>query len=381
MKVTLHIGQSKTGTSAIQTFLTLNREALLRQRVIYPSVSVWGMPIDMGSHNAVADAIAGKDTYPYVSAQKYKDTFFGDAQRLGVNHMILSGEHFFGGEPRVWNVSNEDEYFTAYREKVKRVSDWLAGHETTVLIYLRPHLDWFSSAISQTIRIAGLAPNLNANLDDLGFFNLLKPLLRYDDLLRTWRDILNPAELRIIPYRRDNLIGGSSISDFLHQTGIDEKSLSHGTTKLEVNTSLSRDYLEVKRILNARQLSRIEVRTAAKCLEVLSRDSDQSSNYIPDERSCDAVKELAEKDNAALEASFGIRVEPRHHALVRPDPIPPEQVESALLRFEREIRTPKYRTLHLSLLVRSILREQARPAHTLIHQIRRVSMARKHRRN
>lgn len=379
MKITLHIGQSKTGTSAIQAFLTLNREALLKQSVIYPTISVWGMPIDVGSHNAVADAIMGKSIYPFVSADRYKEEFFREAERLGANHMIISGEHFFGGEPRVWNVASEDEYFEIYRDKVARVAEWFSGHDVSVLVYLRPHAAWFSSAISQTIRVAGLTSTLNANLSDDQFFDLLKPLLRYDAILRTWRDVLKPVDLRIIPYRRDMLIGGSSISDFLHRINVDESQLSHGTTRFEVNTSLTREYLEVKRILNTRKLSRTEVRTAAKCLEALSRKSDQTSNYVPDAVAMARVEALAIEDNALLEASFGVRVD----AGSAPKPSPPvtaDQISEALSRFETEIRTPKYRRLSLNIWLRTILREHAKPLHTLIHQLKRVSMSRKHKR-
>ena len=35
----LHIGTEKTGTSTIQRFLTINRAALIRDGVIYPSVT------------------------------------------------------------------------------------------------------------------------------------------------------------------------------------------------------------------------------------------------------------------------------------------------------------------------------------------------------
>ncbi|MCK5244960.1 MAG: hypothetical protein KAJ90_06790 [Desulfobacterales bacterium] len=59
MHILLHIGQSKTGTSAIQAYLTLNRLRLREAGVLYPSVTIGGMSVDIGSHNSVADTLAG----------------------------------------------------------------------------------------------------------------------------------------------------------------------------------------------------------------------------------------------------------------------------------------------------------------------------------
>ena len=117
MRILLHLGQSKTGTSAIQTFLTLNRSSLGKAGVLYPSVKIGGMSIDMGSHNAVADSLVGMSRFPHLNSDQYFSQFFKEVKRIDAKLLILSAEHFFAGEPRVWAVANREEYFNLYRRK------------------------------------------------------------------------------------------------------------------------------------------------------------------------------------------------------------------------------------------------------------------------
>ena len=75
MQILLHIGQSKTGTSAIQAYLSLNRKELARNGILYPSVKIWGMPVDLGNHNPLADALVAVFRYPFLTAEQYFDQF------------------------------------------------------------------------------------------------------------------------------------------------------------------------------------------------------------------------------------------------------------------------------------------------------------------
>ena len=85
MKILLHIGQPKTGTSAIQTFLSANRKALRIAGVLYPSVPVKGLVFHLRNHNTVANALNNmQSVYPHLTANQY----FGCRSRIDLKSFL-----------------------------------------------------------------------------------------------------------------------------------------------------------------------------------------------------------------------------------------------------------------------------------------------------
>ncbi|HEY0917981.1 hypothetical protein [Devosia sp.] len=383
MRVLLHIGQSKTGTSAIQAFLTLNRVRLERAGIAYPPARVGGVAIDLGSHNAVADAVAGRHSYPYLGAEAYAEQFFGAGRQRAANRMILSGEHFFGGHPRVWDIAGEDEYFALYREKVERVAAFLAGHDTEILVYLRPQVDWLESSAGHTIRIQGTLPRRDAYQDDRQFFALMRPLLRYGRLLDIWQEAMPGARITAVPYVRSQLVAGDSIRDFLHRAGIDAAALGLGATGLRVNESLARDYVEVKKALNHGRHGAARERAIIACLQRLSAGSRFGTGYTLPPDLVDEVAALAAPENAIVNARYACAGaalaaigEDRREA-----PAPSvEDVQAAMAAFTAEFARPRYRLLELDSAGRAWLRRHARPLHGRLHQLKRLVRTARYRR-
>lgn len=367
MKVLLHIGQSKTGSSAIQAFLTLNRAALLDQGVLFPVFMQAGVPLNFPNHNPLADALVGVRRFPYLTDAQCFSQFFAQAQRTGRSNMILSAEHFFGGEPRIWDITAEHEYWDRYRRKVQALAGSLHGHELHVLVYLRDQVSWLASAIAQTIRSEGLVSTKRIYRSDRQFFGAARPVLSYASLLDIWYDVLKPSKLEIVPYDRKALYGGSSISDFLHRAGIDGSLLKVGTTSMSVNTSLTREYLEVKKRLNDAPRSKTTERVIINILERLSQTSRQPTTYDLDPAVREEVIAFAREENQRLARNYGVELklgneDARHAALTAAD------INAAMKRFDDEYRRPKYRLTHLKFGAKAIARLYARPLHALLHQ-------------
>lgn len=375
MKVLLHIGQSKTGTSAIQAFLTLNRDRLARAGIIYPSVRVGGTNVDLGAHNAIADAITGRIIYPFLSAEDYSSQLFGGAKYSNARQMIISGEHFFGGEPRIWDVPDERSYFEGYRNKVRGVARFLQGYQTDILLYLRPQADWLGSAASQTIRIQGLLSKKDAYRNDRQFYEMMKPLLRYGQLLDIWQEEMPRARISAVPYVRGQLVNGDSIADFLHRAGLDATELSLGRTQFNVNDSISREFIEVKKALNRGLHSSVRELAIIVCLQRLSRGSRFSSNYtFPADITAEIVAQ-AEAENAIVNAKYaweGTSLAPTGadgKAVAEPSAA---DYEAATAAFEAEFSKARYRIMEMDFSMRSFLRRNARPVHGILHQLKRL---------
>jgi hypothetical protein len=374
MKVLLHIGQSKTGTSAIQAFLTLNRNKLREIGVLYPAARVNGMPVNLGSHNAVADAVAGKPTFPYLTADQYFKQFFEEAERIDAKLLILSGEHFFAGEPRTWDVPDEEEYLKYYEQKVHNVAHYLTGHEVNILIYLRPQIDWLSSAISQAVRTDRLISNKQLYHNDRQFFGALKPLLKYSTLLDIWERVLKPQSLTAIPYDRGSLYKKSSIADFLMRAGLENTQFPYASENIQVNESLSREYLEVKKRLNEYSRSKNTERVIIRCLEQLSKSSTQGSRYLLDAEVRRDVEKFVTPENEQLNEKYratGWKFLAQSES-VKADlkPLSDELVTQAMRSFRNSYRRPRYKLLWINYATRSLLRSYATPLHAALHQVK-----------
>ena len=374
MKVLLHIGQSKTGTSAIQAFLTLNREKLAEQGILYPGVRIGGLPLDIGSHNALADALMGLSRFPFFSPDRYFDEFFSQAERINAHLLILSAEHFFGGEPRVWDVSSEDEYFSLYRKKIEYLSKYLSTFETSVLVYLRPQIDWLESAISQTIRISGLISQKDLYQSDAQFYQMMKPVLKYNSLLSAWTEVLNPQRIIAIPYQRETLRNNSTIDDFLTRAGLEDIDFPFATSSIEVNSSMTREYVEVKKILNQTERSKTRERVIIECLQRLSMTGRYSRTYRITSELAREIAFFAQDENAEVNRKF---IAPDTRLAVstggrKEMALPSQQdIREAMLAFENEYNSVRGQMLLVDYALRAFLRKYARPIHSALHQLRR----------
>lgn len=372
MEVLLHIGQSKTGTSAIQSFLTLNKSALNRADIDFPSVNVGGFDIAVGSHNFLADAIAGKLIYPYVTADEFQRQLFNS--HGAYKKIILSGEHFFGGEPRVWDCEGEDDYFEKYSGKVRQASEFLAGKTVRILVYLRPQVDWFESAISQTIRVQGLSKRKTIYRDDESFLTLMAPLLKYGRLLQVWRTHFPDAKIEVVPYIRSELIGQNSIIDFIHRAGLTNLSDTFGSPRLSVNESITREFIEVKKILDSSAKSVHRERAIIKCLLELSKSSNFSSRYVISDLLRDRIIGFSARENKWISDEFlGGNELPIFTARSTSPPVPSRgEIQTALGVFRREFSRPKYRLMELDFAARATLRTKLPAVHGLLHNLKKI---------
>lgn len=356
--------------------MTRHRQQFLERGILYPSPRVNGLTLDFGNHNNVSDALTGVSRYPHMTADQYFDQFFADAQRHGAESIILSAEHFFGGEPRLWNVRDEFEYFSQYRQKVEALRNYLQHHDVSIIVYLRPQVDWFSSSIAQEITFGTLVQEVLSDDDDRTHFEKRKLVLRYSQRLDIWRDVLRPMELRVVPYVRERLYEKSSVTDFLKRCGIEFGFAKEIAAKSTVNKSLSREYLEVKRRLNRRPKGRTEERVVLRCLRNLSRESQLGSTYRVDPDVVRDIEEYVAEDNAKLSLQYlsdGERFVAK--AAYRGDELAPldePTISMAMAAFEGVYRSPRMRLFRLRHKTLAFLRRYARPAHVLVHQIKRL---------
>lgn len=373
MELILHIGQSKTGTTAIQHFLSLNRERLVRQQILYPVVNVAAGRIHVTNHNAFADSVSDRIVFPFLSYEDYVKQFRSAISNGDCDKILLSAEHFFGGEPRVWDCDDAQSYYEKYAEKIKRIRSFSDGMAVTILVYLRPQVDWFASAVCQTVRLQPLIQRGQIYQDDLQFLKLMSPLLNYERILEVWRDSFPRANFIVVPYVRSELKNSNIVDDMCAKLGIDTEGFVGKDVTGEVNSTFAQDFTEVKKILNKKDKSRSRERSIIKCLQFLSKGSEFGSGYVLSPEVKDRIEELVANSNAALSSNYlqadGFAAESSLYKKQRRSPDQREIFE-ALAAFEREFRKPKYRLLEFDISMRALLREKMPLVHTMLHRLK-----------
>ena len=121
VKIVLHIGRHKTGSTAIQNFLFENRQVLLnRFGVLYPETG-----LIMGAHHLAAWSLQEPLTSPWAlsigfheQAEELFPGIFQEAKTAGASTLLLSSEAFL-------SISSLD-----------RLACLLRGHELCVIVYI-----------------------------------------------------------------------------------------------------------------------------------------------------------------------------------------------------------------------------------------------------
>lgn len=143
-RLILHIGATKTGSSALQQFLHQNRHRLAEQRVLYPDVGVVSNAHHLFSAalhpNAwrmhQGDLSENKDHRIY-QAIEYADHIKEQADRLACGTIILSSEYF-------WGVLPDCAYSTLHKI--------FKSYELHVYAVVREPLAWIQSTYLQSLK-------------------------------------------------------------------------------------------------------------------------------------------------------------------------------------------------------------------------------------
>ena len=205
MKLLIHIGLNRTGTSSLQKFLRLNSKALRAFGVYFPE-KINGT----GTHQAIAN-MSIKELQKLASTLKRamaKD-----------ETLVLSSEAFAPAGS-------------------SRLAPLLDQFDVTTSVYLREHLDYLKSWWAFDVGIQ----TKTTSLQDFAWFHRH---LRFEEMLQGWPD-LNAAV-----YKKEALVGSSLAGDFLARFFPEAISLvDHEWSGDRVNRSIGGNLLFIKFLAN-----------------------------------------------------------------------------------------------------------------------------------
>ena len=210
MKAIVHLGMPKTGSTAIQATLAIQREHLRQHGFVYPQTLGKEGPqyafmvraIVLDSSPERARKVAPKFRYQQTRELASDDTFEErlSAEIEGADTMIVSSESF-------WNQPDVAQPVGRY---LARFAD-----EVTLIVYLRRQDLHLASWHGQSTK-----GNWRDRAPDLSPMAPSPPQYQFHDRLAEWRASVPHARIIARPYERSELVGGDVIADFAHHAGL-----------------------------------------------------------------------------------------------------------------------------------------------------------------
>jgi hypothetical protein len=219
MRLVVHAGIHRTGSTSLQRTLAGNRTALAAQGVAYPGEEANHQPLAWSLHRRQSGA---REVLALVAA----------ARAAGAGRVILSGEDF------------------AIHQDLGWLAAVAAQVETRAVFYLRRQDHWLMSWYNQHVKWPFDARK--SRMDPQAFLATLEDFhwLDYERLLGRWSAVLGEAGLGVAVLEQGQV--EDATADFLARAGIDSAGLDLDTER--VNDSLPVHLLEVARHLGLHEL-------------------------------------------------------------------------------------------------------------------------------
>jgi hypothetical protein len=226
MKLLLHIGTDKTGSTAIQKHLYVNRSWFLQQGVYVPATG-------LGKDNGHGDLLDAMDAGQMSRLREELSTAVED----GYAHAVISWEGMcFMGRP-----------------DILRLARAIPADDLWLLVYLREQADIAQTGYLQEIK-TGRSPIRITDFQGVPHsLSALRALLycysprrNYAKLLRRWMTVIPGGQALVREYRRELLTNGNVIDDFLARFGLQA---DDDFLRLEQATNISLD-VESAMIMN-----------------------------------------------------------------------------------------------------------------------------------
>jgi hypothetical protein len=213
MKCILHIGTEKTGTTSLQNFLVINRQALSQHGYLYPrSAGPKGYRTlaaaaydsdrrdDLTKNLGIRSDAALRSYQASVLAQLRAEL----QQTSGIDTTIFSSEHFQS------RLTRESEL-----QRLKDIVAQLGFSEVSVLVYLRNPVEIANSLYTTSVRKGSTAGN-PPGPDNAYWRNICD----HRETLVRWREVFGRDAIVPRIYNLTESVNDSTIDDFMTRIGL-----------------------------------------------------------------------------------------------------------------------------------------------------------------
>ena len=254
-RIVIHAGMPKTGSTAIQRVLGLNRPILAEQGFCFPTAATRG-----DAHHPLAWS-ATLQRVPRRDVPGLDQTLAALTDELvgGFRVGILSSEALFHVPPQDWDP----------------IVDWareIAG-SVHVCVYVRSPAAYHEGWYRQRVKTSGYERTFGEHLAATGVIDTLS---RLDGLSRIW------GKLMVRPYLREAFPDEDVVLDFCRAIGLDASTLAPVPLQ-RLNPSLNAELTEFKLALNRSGVEHTPRLERALVSWTRERPPDDRSLFSPDE--------------------------------------------------------------------------------------------------
>jgi hypothetical protein len=299
MKLLLHIGTPKTGTTALQQFLHANREDLATRGFHYATPSH-----GLREASRVAAALSlGKSRAVHGFFAKHVDL----ARRRGADTLLVSAERFslmsvVDANMRREVCVNGVERDHALIETLQSLIPKGIENRQIVCYFRRPDR-YAESFYSQHVKRGMM---FDGTFED--FLPIIRPALLYNQNMRSWSDVFGKENCLVRSYER---VGADIVGDFMMNVLNIDDLTDFVHLENAGNERVSRDVLEFKRLRNRsasykeRDMERTILRLVDEQLGLRDTEPDYYQDFMsPDERA--EFLRLVQPEIEALQASYDV---------------------------------------------------------------------------
>jgi hypothetical protein len=299
MKLILHIGTHKTGTTALQQFLYANRQPLAAGGFYYATP-----PHGLHEANFVDNALkVGKTRVVHSFFRKHTEL----ARRGGAHTILASAENFYAMS--VLDAMQRREVCGTAVERDHTLIETLRalmpkGIETVhIACYFRRPDRYAESLYSQHVKRGIIFDGTFGE-----FFPIIKPALFYNEHMQAWSDVFDEGNCIVRLYEP---VRGDIVSDFVQNVvGIGDLA-QFAKMQHQANERVSRDVLEFKRLrnstarINERDIERTILRLVDEEMQLRRSEPDHYQDFLsPYERA--ELLGLVQPEMQALRASHDV---------------------------------------------------------------------------
>lgn len=208
MKVKIHIGCHKCGTSAVQEYFFSRSERLRSVGVLYPTSHAfqaahhclaWSLRLDSGETVPHARRLLeGKD----LTAADIIEEWIADAQVVGADTLLMSSEEFeFLGDRAVAMLAAQ-----------------LKDYETSLYLYVRPQDEYLVAEYKQSVMMPQTA--FTGTVDEFYYRFALNSRLNYLHLASRWANVFGAENLQVAMFQRGDGDKWDVVEDLIDFAGL-----------------------------------------------------------------------------------------------------------------------------------------------------------------
>ncbi|WP_428311544.1 hypothetical protein [Hydrocarboniphaga sp.] len=277
----IHVGMGRAGTSALQKFLALNRDALMTRGWAYPDETAFGLPARGSSvGNLTSLALLAREGQAIDEPLAQFSAYLGSGQ---TDHVLVSSE---------WTMGTGEVLLAPLRLAAER-----AGFSAKAIIYFREQCEWLLSDYAQKLKTQNWTLTAEECMQQALHGRNLN---YYAKFLRLTR-LFDKERVQARIYDRAKLVGGDIQSDFLSVMQVD----GDGLQRVDASVNASADMVEVElmRLINRNEASGLKI-DKNRLLQLASEipgDRDHRLYRLVSPASIQGVRERYRRSNKRLQ--------------------------------------------------------------------------------